>query len=232
MRIVYADLGRGPRAKVAKAWDAVRKHGQDADAVVVTEINEGDKGYDDVQLARRRFGRFWRKVGLRTKAGAFIRRRVKVSGKSLKRAAAGIRGQSPVRWVNSVRLDGGVTLVWTKYPAGYRNGARPRAVRALLGVAWRAVFARHRRAIRKALERGDDVITPFDGNDRNFPWRDLAPEGHDVELLFKDAPDYGVAIAAKGRRVGEHTHTDFALGIEPMHRGHEVAVEFTPRRKP
>lgn len=234
MKFIYANLGRGHAADVQHSWASLAAASQDADvdAVVVVEVDEGDKGYSDHEFIRRYF-QGWRLRFMKRMVVILVNAKHKTEDSKVTNAGIGVKRWSPQRYVVETRIPSesgpATTVIGVHYAAGYKNGTRPSWARPLLKASWLGTRAGHRARVRAAAKRGDHSVTLMDCNDHNFDTKYLHPDA--VTLFGPGGSDWGIAVPATGYRVKTRKDTRVQTFVERFHQGHKVTVEFAPTVK-
>lgn len=231
--IAFANIGRTNKADVVRSLQAIERGLPNGCTLILAEIGEGDRGYDEHALVQRTFSG-WRIVHGDTREPILLDvaatdARVLRGDPWRRRTMRGIPRQSPPRHLQeviTVRADGTKRVDMTvHYPAGAKNGSRAPHVKALLMAGWLNTRRKHRARIRHHVRRGHDVRTAFDANKRGgmkLHRRQVA--------IFTDAPDYGIAIPGKGRTVRIVDRGSIPLYVEPnLHRCLIGATVFTAK---
>lgn len=230
MKFVYSNLGRGVKSTVSRSWASLAATSQrdDVDAVVVVEVDEGDKGYSDHAFIRQYF-KGWRQRFMHQMVVILVNAkhettRAKVSGVE----NSSVKHWSPSRYVCELTIPAetgpDVCVIGVHYAAGYLNGTRPSWARPLLRASWLNTRRVHRARVRAAVKRGEHVVTLMDCNDHHFDPKYLHPSA--VALFGPGGSDWGIAVPAPGYRLASNHDLRVATYVEKFHQGHEITVQF------
>lgn len=176
------------------------------------EMGEGDRGYDDHELLRKYFAK-WDRIHMRFQQPMMLLNFPNPSDVAVNKTMNGVPNQSPHRRLLTtfVRTSGpDLALLGGHYPAGCKNGFRPRRIKRALCAGYDNMLAEHREALAEYAQAGKFTVWGMDCNWRRFPkmhWREVQ--------LGKRPPDYLRVVPAPGWKVNIHSR-----GWRPMHVEH------------
>lgn len=202
--------------------------------ILLNEIREGDKGYDEMKLVRQKLDDTHRWYFPRTKEPIGVPdQMVKQVRKSrIVGIFKGVARQSPARMLLEIIFEPDekgepeTVLLGGHFYAGAKNGQRKWAVKKLLIFLYNRMFNKLKRRAKKHNRKGRHVEYFMDTNWRGFP--KVHP---DEETLFNDWPDVGRVIPAPGYKVVNKNHRTRNMDVEKHHDAHLTEHEFVKKGK-